>query len=38
MEAVVALDENDEKVSVNLKIVGKKVEDLRYEATMLLQD
>jgi len=38
MEAVVALDENDEEVSVNLKVLGKKVEDLRYEATELSQD
>jgi hypothetical protein len=38
MEAVVGLDESDEEVSVNLKVRGMKVENLRYEATVLPQD
>lgn len=36
--AVVGLDEDDEEVSVNLKVLGKKVENLRYEATVLPQN
>ena len=36
--AVVGLGEVDEEVSVNLKVLGKEVEDLRYEATVLPQD
>ncbi len=36
--AVVGIDRDDEEVSVNLKVRGKKVEDLRYEATVLPQD
>jgi hypothetical protein len=36
--AVVSLDGEDEEVSVNLKVLGKEVEDLRYEATVLPQD
>ena len=32
--AVVGLDEDDEEVSVNLKVLGKEVEDLSYEATL----
>ena len=31
--AVVSLDEDDEDVSVNLKVLGKEVRDLSYEAT-----
>ncbi len=36
--AIVGGDEDDEEVSVNLKVLGKKVEDLRYEATVLPED
>lgn len=38
INTVVALDESDEEVSVNLKVPGKEVTDLRYEATLLPQD
>jgi hypothetical protein len=31
--AVVSIDGDDEEVSVNLKVLGKEVEDLSYEAT-----
>ena len=34
---VVSLDDDDEEVSVNLKVLGKKVEDLSYEATVAPQ-
>ena len=33
--AVVALDEDDEDVSLDLKVLGKEVRGLRYEATVL---
>ena len=32
--AVVSIDGDDEEVSVNLKVLGKEVEDLGYEATV----
>jgi predicted small secreted protein len=35
--AVVGLGENDEEVSVNLKVLGKEVQDLSYEATVAPQ-
>ena len=35
--AVVGLSETDDEVSVNLKVLGKEVKDLRYEATVLPQ-
>jgi hypothetical protein len=35
---VVSLDDDDEEVSVNLKVLGKEVEDLSYEATVAPQD
>jgi hypothetical protein len=35
--AVVDLDEEDEDVSVNIKVLGKVVEDLRYEARVVPQ-
>ena len=35
--AVVSLDEDDEDVSINLKVLGKEVEDLSYEATVAPQ-
>jgi hypothetical protein len=38
VEAVVALDEDDEDVSLNSKVLGKEVRGLRYEATALPQD
>ena len=38
ISAVVGLDEDDDEVSVNLKVLGKEVKDLRYEATLLPQD
>lgn len=38
INAVVGLDEDDEEVLVNLKVLGKKVENLRYEATVLPQN
>jgi hypothetical protein len=38
LSAVVGLDEDDEDVSVDLKVLGKEVKDLRYEATLLPQD
>jgi hypothetical protein len=34
----VSLDDDDEEVSVNLKVLGKEVEDLSYEATVAPQD
>jgi hypothetical protein len=34
ISAVVSLDEDDDEVSVNLKVLGKEVEDLGYEATV----
>jgi hypothetical protein len=36
--AVVGLDEDDDEVTVDLKVLGKEVEDLRYEATLLPQN
>ena len=38
ISAVVEVDSDDEDVSVDLKVLGKEVEDLRYEATLLPQD
>jgi hypothetical protein len=38
ISALVSLDEDDDEVSVNLKVPGKEVRDLRYEATLLPQD
>ena len=38
ISAIVGVDSDDEDVSVNLKVLGKVVKDLRYEATLLLQD
>lgn len=38
ISAVVGVDEADDEVSVNLKVLGKEVKDLRYEATLLPQD
>jgi hypothetical protein len=38
ISAVVGLDEDDGEVSVNLKVLGKEVKDLRYEATLFPQD
>lgn len=38
ISAVVGLDEDDDEVSVNLKVLGKEVRDLRYEATLFPQD
>lgn len=38
ISAVVGLGEDDEDVSVSLKVLGKKVDNLRYEATVLPQD
>jgi hypothetical protein len=35
---VVSLDDDDEEVSVNLKVLGKEVEDLSYGATVAPQD
>src|SRR5215216_5292489 len=35
VEAVVALDEDDEDVSLTSKVLGKEVRGLRYEATVL---
>jgi hypothetical protein len=35
--AVVSIDGDDEEVSVNLKVLGKEVEDLSYEATVAPQ-
>lgn len=37
ISAVVGVDEDDDEVSVNLKVLGKEVKDLRYEATVLPQ-
>jgi hypothetical protein len=34
ISAVVSLGEDDDEVSVNLKVLGKEVEDLGYEATV----
>ena len=34
ISAVVGLGEDDDEVSVNLKVLGKEVEDLGYEATV----
>lgn len=36
--AVVGIDGDDEDVSLNLKVLGKEVRDLRYEATVAPQD
>jgi hypothetical protein len=36
--AVVGIDGDDEEVSLNLKVLGKEVEDLGYEATVAPQD
>ena len=38
IRAVVGLDEDDEDVSVNLQVLGKRVENLSYEATVAPQD
>jgi len=38
ISAVVSLDEEDEEVSVNLKVMGKEARDLRYEATVVPQN
>jgi hypothetical protein len=38
ISAVVGIDGDDEDVSVNLKVLGKEVRDLRYEATVAPQD
>ena len=38
INAVVELGEVDEEVSVNLKVLGKEVKDLRYEAKVLPQE
>lgn len=38
ISAVVEVDEADEDVSVDLKVLGKEVNDLRYEATLLPQE
>jgi len=38
ISAVVGLDEDDDEVSVNLKVLGKEVKDLHYEATLFPQD
>jgi hypothetical protein len=38
LAVVLAVVGVDEEVSVNPKVLGKKVEDLRYEATVLPQD
>ena len=38
INAIVGIDGDDEEVSVNLKVLGKEVKDLRYEATALPQD
>ena len=37
ISAVVDLDSDDEDVSVNLKVLGKEVEDLGYEAAVAPQ-
>jgi hypothetical protein len=36
--AVVGIDQDDEDVTVNLKVLGKEVENLGYEATVAPQD
>jgi hypothetical protein len=38
ISAVVGVDEVDDEVSVNLKVLGKEVQNLRYRATLLPQD
>ena len=38
ISAVVEVDEADGEVSVNMKVLGKEVKHLRYEATLLPQD
>ena len=38
VSAVVGLDEDEDEVSVNLKVLGKEVKDLRYEATLFPHD
>jgi hypothetical protein len=38
ISAAVGLDDEDDEISVNLKVLGKEVKDLRYEATLLPQD
>ena len=38
ISAIVNIDEDDDEVSVNLKVLGKKVENLSYEATVAPQD
>jgi hypothetical protein len=38
ISAVVGLDEDDDEVSVNMKVLGKEVKDLHYEATLFPQD
>jgi len=38
ISAVVGIDEDDDEVSVNLKVLGKEVEDLTYQATVAPQD
>jgi hypothetical protein len=34
ISAVVGLDDQDDEVSVNLKVLGKQIEDLGYQATV----
>jgi hypothetical protein len=38
ISAVVEVGSDDEDVSVDLKVLGKEVKDLRYEATLVPQD
>jgi hypothetical protein len=38
ISAVVGIERDDEEVSVNLKVLGKEVEDLGYEATVAPQN
>lgn len=38
ISAVVGVDEVDDEVSVNVKVRGNEVKDLRYDATLLPQD
>jgi len=38
ISAVVSIDEEDNEVSVNLKVLGKQIENLSYEATVTPQE
>jgi predicted small secreted protein len=38
ISAVVGIDEDDDEASVNLKVLGKEVENLTYQATLVPQD